>query len=980
MMEPERRQQILALYDATLERSVEQRAVFLRNVCAGDSALQREVESLLENDSLPGGLLDPPTRGLAIANLELDLVGRQIGSYQVLSLLGAGGMGVVYRARDTKLGRDVAIKVLPAAFVSDPDRRARFDREARMLATLNHPHIGAIYGFEEAEGIRALVLEFVDGETLAERLADPQLEPEAEGLRIREALSIAAQIAEALEAAHERGIIHRDLKPANIKISPDGAVKVLDFGLAKVWFGDVPPLDLSQSPTITATAIREGVIMGTAAYMSPEQARGKAVDKRSDIWAFGCVLYEMLTGRQPFVGDTLTEVLAAVLEREPSWDALPTGVRPNIKNLIRRCLDKDPRSRLRDIGDARFELEEGLGDRPSETIEPPASRPRARRLAVAAALVGLTLGALGAWTTSWRLLPVTSAPARVARFSIPLPSDTIITPTLNRQESISPDGSLIVYAGVRAGQRMLYARRIDELDARPIEGTAGGNVPFFSPDGQWLGFVVAGRGVIMKVALSGGAPVPVTKYNGIMGVTWGPNGNIVYADIGLWQVPASGGTPTRLLEPDTARGERWYRAPVFLPGGKAVLFSISREGIESYDDARIAVLNLETGEKKILLEGGMNPHYSPSGHLVYGRNGSLLAVPFDLANLRVAGQPFPVARGVFMSVNTGFAEFDMAANGTLVYAPGAVEGGERTPVWVDRQGRPSPLPLPERSYLHPRISPDERQIAIEVEGATHDLYTYDLARGTFTQLTFDGHSHWPLWTPHGDQLTFRSGRSGTFTMWSMPADRSGQEERLTTVGVYQSPASWTPDGKTVAFTQVDVAETGPDVYVLSLDGDRKPVALARSKFAEGSPNFSADGRWVAYSSNESGRPEIYAQPWPGPGPKIQISAEGGTDPIWSKRSGELFYRNGDKMMAVAVDTRQRLTVSKPQVLWQGHYSHGMSSSCGAPGPTSTNYDVTADGKRFLMIQDKDQDVAGRQLTVVLNWGEELKGRRNEIVR
>jgi serine/threonine protein kinase/Tol biopolymer transport system component len=962
-MKTERWQQISRLYDAALARDEAQRTAFLRDACAGDSALQGEVESLLAQESAGRSFLKY-TPVFGNGDLGFDLIGQQIGTYKVVSLLGAGGMGEVYRARDTKLGRDVAIKVLPAKFTADPDRSSRFEREARMLATLNHPHIGAIYGFENAGLISALVLELVEGPTLADRVAKGPLPP-------AEALSIARDVAEALEAAHEKGIIHRDLKPANIKITPDGLVKVLDFGLAKAA-GDGSAPDLSQSPTVTIGRTRDGLMVGTAAYMSPEQARGNPVDKRTDIWAFGCVLYEMLTGHVPFPGDTISDIIVSVLERDPDWHELPANVSPGIRQLLVHCLEKEARRRLRDIGDARLELDEGLADRLSETTEPAVPRPRTHRLTAAAALVGLALGALVAWTTPWRLSQVTSAPARVARFNIPLPPDTVITPTLNRQETISPDGRLIVFAGVRAGQRMLYARRVDELDARPIEGTAGGNAPFFSPDGQWLGFGLAGRGVIMKVALSGGAPVPVTKFNGLMGVSWGPDDNIVYADIGLWQVPASGGTPTRLLEPDTTRGERFYRAPLFLPGGKAVLFGVSMEGMESYDDARIVVLNLETGEKKILIEGGMNPHYSPSGHLVYARSGSLLAVPFDLANLKVAGQPFPVARGVFMSVNTGFAEFDMASDGTLIYVPGAVEGGERTPVWVDRQGRSSPLPLPERSYLHPRISPNERQIALEVEGATHDLYTYDLARGTFTKVTFDGHSHWPLWTPNGDRLTFRSGRTGTFSMWSMLADRSGQEERLTTIGVYQSPASWTPDGRSVAFTQVDVAGTGPDVYVLSLDGDRKPVALARSKFAEGSPNFSADGRWVAYSSNESGRPEIYAQPWPGPGPKIQISAEGGTDPVWSRRSGELFYRNGDKMMAVAVDTRQRLTVSKPHVLWEGHYSHGMSSSCGAPGPTSTNYDVTPDGKRFLMIQDKDQDVAGRQLTVVLNWGEELK--------
>jgi eukaryotic-like serine/threonine-protein kinase len=962
-MDPERWKRIEEVYHSAGVRAPEEREAFLEGACAGDDALRREVKALLAV-STDGRLAtsDLPVATHMVSDPVVSmLTGRRVGAYQIHERIGAGGMGEVYRARDTKLGRDVAIKVLPRTFADDPDRLARFEREARMLAALNHPHIATIHGIEELDGMRGLVLELVDGPTLAERIAH--------GLPIKESLTIAQQIAAALEAAHEKGIIHRDLKPANIKFARGGEVKVLDFGLAKAFAGDESGLDASQVPTLTATQLT-GAVMGTPAYMSPEQARGQAIDKRTDIWAFGCVLYEMLTGRVAFAGNTISDTIAAILEREPAWDALPERTPAPVPRVLHRCLDKDLKRRLRDIGDVRSELEDALAGRETDALKSAPPRPLARRLGFAAAVAGVTLGVLGIWAFS-RVEPETAAPPRLARFDVSLPPDTVISPTQNRQVAVSPDGSRIVYVGLRAGQRMLYMRRVDELEARPIEGTVGSNFAFFSPDGQWVGFGHGGRRALLKLALSGGAPVQVAPIDAAQGATWGPDGTIIYADVNLWKVPASGGTPTVLLKPNTDRGERGYRGPIFLPGGRAVLFTLSTLDIESYDDARIGVLNLETQERKILIEGGMNPHYSPSGHIVYARSGSLLAAPFDLKTLQVTGQPFPAAQGVFMSNNTGFAEFDVAGDGTLVFAPGPVEGGERTPVWVDRQGRSIPLPLPQRSYLHPRLSPDERQLAIEVEGATHDLFTYDFARSTLTKLTLDGVSHWPLWTPKGDRLTFRAWRGGGFTMWSMPADRSGQEERLTTIGAMQSAASWAPDGKAMAFTQVNL-DTGPDVYVLPLSGDRTPVPVARGRFAEGSPKFSPDGRWLAYSSTESGRPEVFAQPWPGPGPKIQISTDGGTDPLWARQSGELFYRNGDKMMVSSVSLGQKLIASKPQLLWQGHYSLGMSSSCGVPGPTSANFDVTADGKRFLMIQDKDQDVAGRQLTVVLNWAEELK--------
>ena len=520
----------------------------------------------------------------------------------------------------------------------------------------------------------------------------------------------------------------------------------------------------------------------------------------------------------------------------------------------------------------------------------------------------------------------------------------------------------------------IYVRDRGTAAARPIGG-ASGSAPFFSPDGQWLGFWHAPTATLRKVALTGGAPVKIASApSGIAGASWGPDGTIVFAWFDLFRVSANGGSPALLLKVDEQRGERFYRHPSFLPSGKAVLFTIGKADSDSYDDADVAVFSLETGKKKILIEGGTSPRYSPSGHLVYARGGKLLAVAFDPAKLEITGQPFEAADGIFMSTTTGMAAYGISADGHLVCATGPVERGARVPVWVDRDGSPSPLPLPPGAYLHPRLSPDGRQLAIEIEGASHDLFLYDFGRGVRSKISLDGASHWPSWTPHGDRLTFRSWKTGTMTMWTMPADRSAPAQLLTSIGIMQSPESWSPDGRALAFTQMDDPESGSDIYVLDVDGDRTPRPLVRTKFSEGSPKFSPDGRWLAYSSNESGRSEIYAMAYPGPGPKIQVSTDGGTDPVWRHDNSELFYRNGDLMMAVGITSGRTLTVSTPVVLWKGRYLAGVGSSCGMTGPTSANYDVSADGRRFLMIEETGPDVECRVLHVVSNWARDLKAR------
>jgi serine/threonine-protein kinase len=674
---------------------------------------------------------------------------------------------------------------------------------------------------------------------------------------------------------------------------------------------------------------------------------------------------------------------------------------PGVVTLLRRCLAKDVHQRLQDIGEARRQLEAALATDSARVVHGLQSRTVNRRIprwVYVAATVAAVAGVAGVALMQRR-------PAQPVRVDFGLATGEFIPPTHSSELAFSSDGSLIAYASARAMSmpamsastdaptaagflpdvsasmpsmtmtEQIYVRTLGQQGPRAIGGALG-SAPFFSPDGKWLGFWHAPTGTLRKVALTGGAPIKIcSAVSGVAGAAWGTDNTIVFAWFDLFRVPASGGTPQLLLKVDEERGERFFRHPSFLPSGKAVLFTIGMADNYSYDDAQIAVVSLETGKKKILIEGGTSARYSPSGHLIYARGGKLLAVPFDASTLQVLGQPFPVADGIFMSANTGMAAYSISGGGHLVYAAGPVEQGARLPVWVDRHGKAAAIPLPPRAYLHPRLSPDGRQLAIEVEGASHDIFTYDFARGALTKMSFDGASHWPSWTPNGRQLTYRSWKTGTMTMWWMPADRSGPPELLTNIGTMQSPESWSPDGTALAFTQMDDPERGSDIYVLPRSGDRQPRPLVRTKFSEGSPKFAPDGKWLAYSSNESGRPEVYAMAYPGPGPKIQISTDGGTDPLWRHDGRELYYRAGDRMMAVEVDGRRALTVSKPRQLWEARYLAGVGSSCGMAGPTSANYDVTPDGERFVMIEDKSATVECKLLRVVSNWSSELRNPR-----
>ena len=763
--------------------------------------------------------------------------GRRLGSYEITSALGAGGMGEVYRARDTKLNRAVALKILPEAFTRDPDRLARFTREAQVLASLNHPHIGAIYGFEDSSETHALVLELVEGDTLADRIARGPIP-------LDEALPIARQIGEALAAAHEQGIIHRDLKPANVKITPDGTVKVLDFGLAKLEGAEGTAASANDaaalSPTITSPAMMTGVgvLLGTAAYMSPEQAKGRDADKRSDVWAFGCVLYEMLTGHRAFDGEDMTEVLGAVVRLEPSWEAVSSDVPPPVRTLLQRCLVKDRRHRIADIAVALYVLDHQTDLTATQaTPASPAQRPSWRRIAAlttGALIVGVLGGAI-AWFAARPATPAvtrtaitTSGPAALTRHGA------------DRDLAITPDGSRVVYRG----NNRLLVRALNQLEPTALTGL--GPTPrgvFISPDGQWVGFVDGTT--LKKVAITGGPPATVCALEGApRGATWSADGTIVFATVspatGLQRVSASGGEPTVLTRADLERGERDHWWPEILPGGKAVLFTIARAVGESAN-SEIAVLDLQTGTSKVLIRGGSHAHYVPTGHLVYGVAGRLHAVAFDLARLEVAGTPALVLEGVATTA-AGATEVAVAANGSLVYIPGGADlYNQRTVVSVDRQGHPSPLPgLPADSYRDVRISPDGTRLALATQTG---LWIYDFTRATLSRPTTDPSARSPLWTPDGKRIVFTSGRAGYSELFWRPSDGTGSDERL--LARTKSLTSlrgngWSSDGNDLLFTEVAATSA---IAQIAINGKADAKVLVNSD----SPSaVSPDGRWIAY--------------------------------------------------------------------------------------------------------------------------------------
>ncbi len=898
--------------------------------------------------------------------------GSRLGPYEVIASIGVGGMGEVFRARDTKLNRDVALKVLPDLFASDPDRLARFTREAQTLASLNHPNIAHIHGLEESTGVRALVMELVEGEDLSQRIARG-------AITLDEALPIAKQIVEALEAAHELGIIHRDLKPANVKIRQDGAVKVLDFGLAKALdpVGAASPI-VSQSPTITTPAMTQvGVILGTAAYMSPEQARGKPVDRRGDIWAFGCVLYEMLTGRRPFdAGETVSDAVAAILRSDPDWTALPANTPAHVRTLLRRCLQKDPNKRLPHIGIARLEIDEGPADPVFVTsAKASAPAPRSRwRLAAAIGFAVLTTAALTA-TAMWYLRP--SPRVALSKFQFTLPPGELLGGVNRHVVAVSPDGSEIVLVGTPG---RLYRRSLADVDVEPIQGTEIFQrvlSPTFSPDGRSIAFWAGSDRTLKRITLSGGAAVTLCRAEPPSGMSWGPDG-ITFGQMagGILRVSESGGKPEVLVKVSAGA---LAQSPQVLPDRDHVLFTLAVGPPSDYtrfDTARVVVHSLKTGEQKTLVEGGTDARYLPTGHIVYASGGNLLAVGFDLDRLEPKGTPVPVVQGVRRAVAaaTGAAQFSVSATGSLVFVPGQTLPFSASDLALtDRQGSVRALKLPPGSYEYPRVSPDGTRIAFgSDDGREAAVWVHDLSGTTAPRkLTFGGQDRHPLWSLDSKRVTFQSDGEGTPGIFWQVADGSASAERLTTAakGEAHTPESWSPtDGRLLYTVRKDSAYS---LWVHSLQ-DRKGAPLGKiSSLTPTTAAFSPDGRWLAYSVNRTGELNvIYLEPYPSTSARYQLPETGvalnAHHPLWSRDGRELlFVAQIGTLWAVPVTTSPTIAFGTPVAVPRRFPV--------ANPMTPRTFDITRDGKTLgVLTEGQSPSQATDQIQVVLNWHEELK--------
>ncbi len=903
--------------------------------------------------------------------------GTRIGPYEVTSLLGVGGMGEVYRSRDSKLGREVALKVLPSSVGIDADRLARFSREAKVLAALNHPNIASIYGLEDSGSTHALVMELVEGPTLADRIKSGPIPSE-------EALPIAKQICEALEYAHERGIVHRDLKPANVKVTPEGTAKVLDFGLAKALETDITPVDIGSSPTMSRMATQAGMILGTAAYMSPEQARGKPADRRADIWAFGCLLYEMLTGKMAFSGETISDTLAAIIKEQPDYSLLPANTSVRIRVLIQRCLQKDWRQRLQAIGDARIAIDEVLSGAPDPTAPPEQkivsapSAPAWKRL-LPWAIAGLLGAALlvAAFSSSQS----SKSSGRPIELSFYLSSDQKLGSDNGTAFAISPDGSRIAYVVEEAGSTVgqMFVRELDKSTPTvlaAIENIGGAAAPFFSPDGQWVGFF--GDGKLKKVSVHGGAPITLANVSGYRGGTWGEDDTIIFPTkftSALYRVPAAGGTPQEVTHLNAARLETTHRWPQFLPGGKSILFTASSNN-NFFGQATVQAASLATGEARVLVENASFGRYLPGGYLAYCSQGTLFVAPFDAKALKLTGTAVPVLQGVEFDISNGGVQLSVADNGMAMYMAGSTSKQNLNLVLIDRKGEAKILLKSESDATSPRISPDGKKVAFEK--GVGGIWIYDTNRGTATPLSLKtGAANFPIWTPDGQYLTYSYTAASSMgigeRIYRRRADGSGEEEPLTPESPQSSyPSSWSPDGKTLAFLRLSELDGACcDAWTMHFDESGKPQAptlvadVSRGKSASlAEPEFSPDGRWIAYSSADSGPPQVYVVPFPQSGGKWQISTDGGSEPRWSKTGHEIFYTKGTDIFAVPYTVEKNSFVAgKPQPVF---------SRIAMRFPY-TGFDVTADGQHIVAFQfDGNEKYARPEPTVVINWIDEVR--------
>jgi serine/threonine protein kinase/Tol biopolymer transport system component len=919
------------------------------------------------------------------------LIGKTLSHYKISAEIGKGGMGEVYRARDTKLGREVALKLLPGDFASDPDRLHRFEREARVLASLSHQNIATIHGFEQDGEHRFLVLELVEGEDLAQRLARGRV-------RTQEALSIARQIAEGMEAAHERGIIHRDLKPANIKQSTDGVIKILDFGLARADVVSTSPDDIENSPTVTQHT-DDNALLGTAPYMSPEQLRGHTVDARADIWAFGCVLYQMLTGVSPFAANSTPEVMARILDHEPAFDALPEDLPATARQLLRRCLAKDPHQRMHSAADIRIVLQEALELAPETEVPGVRTEKKSGIRTGIVALAAFALGAVAIGLFSLQGGPKVEDTRHPVRLMIPVRDDASVVPMPEASSvAISPDGTVVVYvaAGGSAGlpikegvysKTQLYRRPIDSFRAVAIEGTTSGGAPFFSPDGQWIGFFDFNRSVLRKVARAGGVPVDICFVNGLSfrGGYWTEDGKIYFSDaVGLFVVDENGGAPEELASPSLKEGIKTYRFPDLLPGSHSLLFALGSSEILSYDDADIALLDLESGDVRVLARGGCDPQYVPTGHIIFGRAGNLYALPFDLERLEVTGPPVLILKGVVTSDGYGSMHMSCSRDGTLLYVAGGPEQFSTEISILDSDGRLERIPQPERPYGNVRLSPDAKRFAVSVLGANASLWVYDLQRGTLTKLISGWDNFAPVWNNSGDMIAFGSNRSGRNGIWLTRPDGSGSPKLLSDQFLNEYPNSWSPDDRMITYSGLQTETNGMDVWVVTLDGEQIPIASTPARELRGF--FSPDGRYIAYTSDESGRLEIYVQAFPVTGRKWKLSEDGGELPLWSREGDRIYYWNEQRLMSVTVELDPEFKPARARVMIEADIE-------------VHDYDVFPGGERFLVLgrsSTRERAAAsiargaaqGRlfpaqspDLRVVLNWFDELaRSAHGEAIR
>jgi len=900
--------------------------------------------------------------------------GTKLGPYEIQSPLGTGGMGEVYRATDSKLGRDVALKVILQEFARDTQLMARFQREAHVLASLNHSNIASIYGLEDSGGVRALVMELVEGPTLADRIRQG-------AIPLEEALPIAKQIAEALEYAHERGIVHRDLKPANVKLTHDGKVKVLDFGLAKALQGDAGPRNISNSPTLTLEATKAGIILGTAAYMAPEQAKGKAVDRRADIWSFGVVLFEMLSGRQLYVGETATDIMAAVVRADPDWSLLPKNLPRRVRELLERCLVKDDKRRLRDIGDARLALDDAMLEDAKPAAPEAAATPPPKTLwrALPWAIAAVAL-AIATWAFTHRGSSTASGAALHLDIGYPLNVEPISG--LQGGFAISPDGQSVAMIGVREGVRRLYIRRLDRPEATEIADSAGVNAAYFSPDSKSVAFVPGG-GIVTRLSLTDQQRSVLAQGADLASCVAWVGDEIVFSRAGaLWTVPAQGGTPRQLTVLDAARGEVLHTDPTVLPGQKTVLFTslttdTSTERIEAVtidgqkndgqksDGQKNDIQKTPVPKRWLVIEHAVTPVWSPTGHLLFGRDGAVWAVPFDESQATTTGTAVPVIpAGVVCTVRSGSLGFQLSSTGDLIYVPDVF--GSKRVMSVGRDGSELALNLPPDRYSAPRLSPDGRTLLVESEGSY--LETLDLARGTHAKLTAPTMgTSFPTWTSDGAQVVFRR---FNVPFWTA-ADGSGKASPVPAGLINDFPSSPGPDPDSFLDVRIQ-PETSGDIFLMSISGKFPPKPLLTTPAFEGDPVLSPDGHWMLYQSNQSGQPEIYVRRYPSLDRQWQVSEGGGVQARWSTTGREIYYRGGQRIMAVAVDlsgaeprsTEPRSAeprFGKPSALFADEFDVGQSISI-------PNYDVTRDG-RFILLR---RDSQGSRLRVVIHWAEELK--------